>query len=234
MARQDMARRERQDACRCVWGVCVLASPKREILATQVYISLLVGESSSLKLKRFSSDIYNNVRCERRVERRDVKDETGWYLYWRPGRSASQSDTSSLEPRRCNLMTHLMTHCGESQLTGNPKIGTILLPKYTPIFATNIHTFCYRYTHFLLNIHMAQGREQALKQVSPIQKILATRRAFGGTRDKLLSYEAFFLNPQQIVRQSLQRAESLLSLMASFSRDLRYLFRNLCKARMRH
>ena len=34
-------------------GVCVLASPKREILATQVYISLLVSESSALKLKRF-------------------------------------------------------------------------------------------------------------------------------------------------------------------------------------
>jgi hypothetical protein len=34
-------------------GVCMLASPKREILAIQVYISLLVSESSALKLKRF-------------------------------------------------------------------------------------------------------------------------------------------------------------------------------------
>ena len=31
----------------------MLASPKREILATQVYINLIVRESSALKLKRF-------------------------------------------------------------------------------------------------------------------------------------------------------------------------------------
>ena len=34
-------------------GVCVLASSKREMLDTQVYISLLVTKSSALKLKDF-------------------------------------------------------------------------------------------------------------------------------------------------------------------------------------